>query len=90
MRRKWPRIVLLVFLVILIAGGVLMADACSAVGVSAKGDRLDRIEASPQYEDDRFVNPIPAEDPPFFKALWRWIKGADNTKPENPVRARGR
>ena len=85
MKRKWLRIALLFTLIVLGAGGVLMADACSQVGVSAKGDRLVKIEASPHYEDDQFVNTVPARNPSFFKALWRWIKGAENTKPAEPV-----
>ena len=62
-----------------------MAPACSAVGAAPAGKGLDAVMNSPNYKDGRFVNGLPAEEPPFFKSLHEWIKGGENTVPDAPV-----
>lgn len=62
-----------------------MIDAYSSVGASAKGARLIRMQASPNYQEDRFVNPTPAKKPSFVKVLIERIKGNEHTTPTELV-----
>ncbi|MBI9092343.1 MAG: MBL fold metallo-hydrolase [Desulfobacterium sp.] len=62
-----------------------MATACATVGASPSGDAMDVLKRSSNYKKDRFVNGIPAAEPPFFKTLVEWVKGADHTVPDQPV-----
>ena len=64
-------------------GGALTLSACVATGQSATGARLDAMKASPNWRDGEFVNSLPAEEPSFFGALGKWLRGADNTTPDS-------
>jgi len=71
--------------VMLGAGGLLMMTACSALsdGFSAKSQLI--IENSPNYKDGVFLNPIPVQESGFAKMLIEWIKGGENTAPDQPI-----
>ena len=55
----WLRAVGLVGVVFSVGSGALLADAWVPFGKAAQGDRLARMEASPQYDDGVFVNVEP-------------------------------
>jgi len=65
-------------------------DACAALGASARGDRLERMERSPHYRDGKFHNTHPQQDD-LWTMLKKWVRGSDAvTAPtgEVPVVAR--
>ncbi len=71
-------------LVCLGAGSLIMPGSCASIGAAAQEERLQRIKASPQYGEGRFVNPWTTRQPAFWAAMKKWIKGADHTKPCQP------
>jgi L-ascorbate metabolism protein UlaG (beta-lactamase superfamily) len=60
-------------------------DAREAMGARPDGDRLERIQASPQWNGERFVDTIPRIDPPMWETMKRWVKGVDFSVPDAPV-----
>jgi L-ascorbate metabolism protein UlaG (beta-lactamase superfamily) len=62
----------------------VLVPGCAAFGGRARGQRLDRMHASPQWQDDRFVNPQP-----LVNHGWIMLKGAFNVSdvasPPQPV-----
>lgn len=46
-------------LALAVTSGALLADAWESFGGRATGARLERMQASPQWQDGRFVNPQP-------------------------------
>ena len=58
---------------LLLVGGVLLADAWNAMGTSASGARLDRMRASPRWAGEGFVNPMPMVEPELVEATARWL-----------------
>ncbi len=69
----------------LVSGGLFMITACSALsnGFTEKSQII--IENSPNYKEGVFVNSIPVQEPPFTKTLIEWIKGGENTVPDQPI-----
>jgi len=51
--------------VAVLASGAALADAWKPIGHSAEGERLARMESSPQYDEGIFVNPQP---------MWNGVK----------------
>lgn len=68
---------------LLIAIGLL--DAWAALGTLPSGERLERIERSPQYRTGRFVDTLPRVDPDLMAAMSRWVRGAPHTQPRSPL-----
>lgn len=58
-RRRLKRIALGSFVVTLGAGAVVLAQAWVPIGHGASGDRLERMQASAQWDGDGFENPQP-------------------------------
>jgi L-ascorbate metabolism protein UlaG (beta-lactamase superfamily) len=67
-----------------LAFALLLADAWRAIGTRAQGERLARIQASPEWSGDRFRNGIPTAEMPAWALTKRWLKGADFTTPAAP------
>jgi L-ascorbate metabolism protein UlaG (beta-lactamase superfamily) len=84
-RREFLRVVPMSALAVLFAGDMLMSASCAAIGTAPNASRLDRIKASPNYKDGHFVNPIPAQEPPLLETIGKWISGAENTTPDQPI-----
>ncbi len=59
------------------------------VGGRPKGDRLARIEASPNYRDGKFQNLVETRmDMPFgvmMKVLWQVLAGGEGREPKDPI-----
>ena len=61
---------------------------CASIEPSAKGARLQRMQASPQYRDGRFVNPLPVrngingEGHMSWNLARRWFAGNEVRVPE--------
>lgn len=85
-RRQLRRRVALGFTLVLL-GALLGAwlDARVALGARPKGERRARIEASPQWNGERFVDTLPRIDPPMWETTKRWVKGVEFSVPEQPV-----
>jgi L-ascorbate metabolism protein UlaG (beta-lactamase superfamily) len=84
-KKLWQRIVLATVLLFVGTGGIIMASACATVGATPSGEVRELLKQSPNYKEDRFVNPLPMEDPKMGKALKEWIRGGKNTEPNEPV-----
>ncbi len=63
-----------------------MIDTWSALGKRPGGERLARIQQSPQYAGNKFVNPLPPKNPEFFRVLRRWFfEETPDKEPAAPV-----
>lgn len=81
-RKKTKLRIFLLFLVtVLTLGGVFMILACASTNGSPTGVRQPRLEKSPNFKRGRFVNRLPAKQPPFFETLGEWMKGSQHTSP---------
>jgi hypothetical protein len=66
-------------------GGAAVASAGDAVGARATGNRQRLFESSPQWNGERFANPLPREQASFVTMLRRWVGSAPNTVPTDPL-----
>ena len=65
-----------------------MIDTWSALGTRAKGERLVRLQQSPQYAEGKFFNRLPAKEVAFFHVLGRWFfEKTPNKEPAAPLPA---
>jgi L-ascorbate metabolism protein UlaG (beta-lactamase superfamily) len=64
-----------------------MIDAWAALGTKPSGERLERIEQSPQYRDGRFRNTLPRVSDGFsFETTWEFFTGgSDYRAPQAPL-----
>jgi hypothetical protein len=72
----------------LAVGFALMAaivDAWAALGTKPRDARLARVQASPQYRGDKFVDTIPRIDPDLMAVSVRWFKGVQHSRPAEPL-----
>jgi L-ascorbate metabolism protein UlaG (beta-lactamase superfamily) len=60
-------------------------DARVALGARPEGERLVRIQASPQWNGERFVDALPRIDPPMWETTKRWLAGNDDSVPDEPI-----
>ena len=74
-----------VLLAVALLGGAAVASAGDAFGARATGNRQRLIESSPQWNGERFANPLPREQASFVTMLRRWVGGAPNTVPTDPL-----
>jgi len=71
--------------IIPVLGSVLMISSIALKIASAQENRHQRIGSSVKNQEGRFINSIPAMQPPIFKTLVEWVKGADHTTPDAPI-----
>ncbi|MCA9686130.1 MAG: MBL fold metallo-hydrolase [Myxococcales bacterium] len=57
-------------------------DARVPMGARPEGERLTRIQASPQWNGERFVDTLPRVDPPAWETTKRWFAGVDDSVPD--------
>lgn len=65
-------------LAVVVVAGLVSAvffSACASVGGTAAGERLLRMQRSPQWQDGHFKNKLEANEPEFFPTLWQWMTG---------------
>ena len=85
LKRRWVRVLGGLALLLVLGVGVALATGWTAMGTTATGDRLARMQASPQWHGGHFENPIARQEPPFFTTLWRWITaGSPHSVPASP------
>ena len=82
-RCHWLRISGWVFLVLAIVLIGLIAEAWPALGGSIEGERLERVQQSPQYRDGAFQNVLPRVDSAFTAAAM-WTFFTDQTPAQVP------
>jgi len=92
-RRRWPRRILkfLTFVAVLlgIGAGVLYwsSDWGATFGGTIDGERLARINASPNFSDGRARNPVETSlgSTDMWEFLVEYLRGAKERKPPQPV-----
>ncbi len=63
-----------------------MINTWSALGTRAKGDRLARMQQSPQFADGKFFNRLPATQADFLHILNRWFfEETPNREPDGAL-----
>jgi len=73
-------------LVILVALVAVLANACTAMGHRAVGERLARMQRSPQWKDGHFVNPQPLQND-NWAAMGAMFHASDDASPRQPIAA---
>ncbi len=80
------RAFLLVSGALLVAAFVLWLIAAEAIGGKLEGDRLARVELSPQWRDGAFTNRLPRVDGPYHEILWEFFFGGSDVRtPDAPL-----
>ena len=70
----------------LAGGGTLWLLARESMGGAATGERLARLQRSPQWRDGVFVNRLPRVDGPMGRAMREFIfGGSDHRTPDAPI-----
>ncbi|WP_246052992.1 MBL fold metallo-hydrolase [Leptospira semungkisensis] len=59
-------------------------STCESIGHKAEGERLQRVQLSPQWKDGQFVNPQPLVNY-TWKAIWTLLNPSPHTNPSEPV-----
>lgn len=84
MKRWLKRGALILLAAVLAFAAFAIASGWSAFGKRASGDRLSRMEKSPQWKDGHFENPQP-----IINDNWRSIKGmfeaTEDVAPRSPM-----
>ncbi len=87
-RRRWLRLTLRAFGVVLLGGllvvGISYLQARPALGRAPEGERLDRIQNSPQWGDGAFGNPEPLEGQ-TFGAFRELAQASEDVTPSTPI-----
>ena len=68
-------------LFLLLVAFVLLVDGWEDFGRQADGERLARMELSPNWRDGVFVNGIPLYNP-FLERPSRWLDSSDYASPK--------
>ncbi|MCL2156140.1 MAG: MBL fold metallo-hydrolase [Leptospirales bacterium] len=68
----------------------IILSACSSYGKLPDGERLKRIEESPNYSNGEFQNQIPTstliEKKPFLSSMWNFLfRKGEHRKPSEPL-----
>lgn len=83
-RRRWLRVLASLFGVFALLSLGLLADAWTALGVQSEGERLARIEASPQWREGRFRPPIERRQGSMWRMLSESFRGDQIRSPQDP------
>ena len=74
------------FIVVVIITVVMVVSAGDAPGASPAGKRLERVQASAQWQGSSFVNRLTPEEGSFWKMMEQWIFGGSEYRvPEEPI-----
>ncbi|MCB9648920.1 MAG: MBL fold metallo-hydrolase [Deltaproteobacteria bacterium] len=78
-------------LLLFAAGGLSLSGAWTTTGARAKGARLERMQASPQWRDGRFRNALARHDGPYMKMMKEWFfGGSPDAEPSTALSVQGR
>ncbi len=73
------------------AGALGWASACETTGAAARGERLARMERSPQWQGDGFYNKLDRVDGPAGEMMRQWLFGGqENREPGAPLPVQAR
>jgi len=92
-RRRWPRRILKFLLFVLVLAGIgagglyWSSDWGATFGGKIEGERLDRVNASPNFVDGIAQNTLETslESGDVMEFLVEWFRGAKERKPPSPV-----
>lgn len=70
--------------VLVVVGGAFAAFAWTAGGTQPSGERLARVQQSPQYTNGKFANPLP-EQMDIWGSMKQMFGGGDYKVPKQPV-----
>ena len=84
MRQKLRRAALWIFGFTVIAALAAAADGWKAFGKAASGERLARMERSPQWKDGHFVNPQPLVND-YVRMFTGLLDASRHTSPDAPL-----
>lgn len=73
------------FFTLSFAAGGITWDGWRAFGERPDASRLERMQTSPNWSGDRFVNPLPTRQAEFSKALGEFTKPKGQTVPDSPI-----
>jgi hypothetical protein len=86
---KWLFITIIVLLFFLIAAVFVVPKAAPQFGAPSKGERLYRIQQSPNYREGKFVNlvetPMNSASDSIMSTAWKFIKGGENRSPSRTI-----
>lgn len=95
LRRIWLRSVLVAIAIsigVLVVAGVASTDWLDTMGAAPEGERLARIQRSPNYRNGAFQNPDTtnlAAEGSTWQMLRRWIAGKEQRVPTDAIRTVG-
>jgi len=77
-----------VLLIVLILIGILFSQSCSSATYTSKDIKMEKIEKSKQYNNEKFLNYKPSPDWGFAKMLpvmWDFLFSDNDRKPEEEL-----
>jgi len=84
-QKKPKRLFLKMFLTVLglavLAGGVVVIEGWPATGSAAEGNRLTRMQASPQWHEGKFRNALPRKDGSLWEIFQQYMRGGKGRVP---------
>ncbi|KIG18846.1 Outer membrane protein romA [Enhygromyxa salina] len=83
-RRRIKQIALGLSVVTLGVGAVVLSQAWVPIGHGASGPRLERMQASLQWDGGGFENPQPLWND-MWGGAWEFLLGSDQSSPEQPL-----
>jgi len=87
-RLKYVLLTILIFIVVLVVAGLASTGWLDALGAAPKGERLARIQRSPNYRDGAFRNTDTTNTAPntgTWEMLRRWLGGKEQRVPPGPL-----
>lgn len=85
-RRRWLRLISILFALPLLAGTFIMTDIWSALGTRPEGPRLERIQQSPQFTNGKFANRLPQHEAEMLPIMKKWFfESNEGREPTGPL-----
>ena len=85
MNNKLWRLFIPILVVALFSIGSCSISACASIGATPSRNEMRRFQRSPNYKTTKFKNTMAVRESPFFKTVRAYLRGAENTKPKEPV-----
>jgi len=84
-RIKRLHLLLSLSILVIFLGAIIMNSSDTSAETVAKSKRLERIQSSPNFKNNHFVNAKPAVEPPLMETMVKWLKGANHTTPDKAL-----